>query len=84
MGGEQGQRGDRRAFFAQPVDNWISLNNTTPYVINQLEIKITDALGSKPNKLDGTSTIVIKIREHKRTATVVQGAGSNPQPINYL
>ena len=78
------QPDDRRAFFAQPVDNWIQLNNTTPYVINQLEIKITNALGSKPNKLDGTSTIVIKIREHRRTSTVVQGAGSNPQPINYL
>jgi len=73
---------NRSEFFAQPIDNWIKLNNTTSYVLNQISIKITDSLGSKPNRLDGNTCLTFKIRQHKRTPTVVQGAGSNPQPIN--
>ena len=63
----------RGCFFASPVENWICLNNPTPFSVSQLRCRITDALGNVPRVLDSTSTITIKIKKQGVESDFRQG-----------
>jgi len=63
----------RGEFFACPMENWICLNNPASFSVSQLRCRITDALGNKPNVLDSTSTITIKIKRRQREEGFRQG-----------
>lgn len=64
---------DRGEFFACPMENWICLNNPAPFSISSLRCRITDSLGNKPNMLDSTSTIVVKIKKRGSNVDFRQG-----------
>lgn len=64
---------DRGEFFACPMENWICLNNPAPFSISSLRCRITDALGNKPQVLDSTSTITIKIKKRGSNVDFRQG-----------
>jgi len=72
--------GHRGEFFACPMENWICLNNPTPFSISQLRCRITDALGNKPDILQSTSTITIKIKKRGRDEDFRQGGMNGVYP----
>lgn len=74
---------DRGEFFACPMENWICLNNPTPFSLSSIRCRITDALGNKPDCLDTTSTIVIKIKKRGRDEDYRQG-GMNGVYDSYV
>ena len=64
---------NRGEFFACPMENWICLNNPTPFSITSCRCRITDALGNKPMVLDSNSTITIKIKKRGSDVDFRQG-----------
>ena len=64
---------NRGEFFACPMENWICLNNPTPFSITSCRVRITDALGNKPMVLDSNSTITIKIKKRGSDTDFRQG-----------
>lgn len=64
---------DRGEFHACPMENWICLNNPAPFSVSSLRCRITDALGNKPQVLDSTSTITIKIKKRGSNVDFRQG-----------
>ncbi len=73
---------DRGEFFACPMENWICLNNPTAFSVSSLRCRLTDSLGNKPNMLDSTSTIVIKIKKRGSNVDFRQG-GMNGEFRGY-
>lgn len=63
----------RGQFFACPMENWVCLNNPAPFSTSSLRVRITDALGNKPNVLDSTSTITIKVKRRRSENDFRQG-----------
>jgi len=63
----------RGQFFAAPMENYICLNNPAPFSTSSLRVRITDALGNKPNILDSTSTITIKVKRRRSEVDFRQG-----------
>lgn len=63
----------RGEFFACPMENWICLNNPAPFSVTSLRCRITDSLGNKPDVLDTTSTITIKIKKRNSNSDYSQG-----------
>lgn len=71
--GEQDkQKGE---FFSCPMENYIQLNNPTAFSVSSLRVKITDALGQKPDVLDPNSTITIKIRNSRSSRDSMRQGG---------
>ena len=64
---------NRGEFFACPMENWICLNNPTPFSLTSCRVRITDALGNKPMVLDSNSTITIKIKKRGEDVDFRQG-----------
>jgi len=64
---------DRGEFFACPMENWICLNNPAPFSVSSLRCRLTDSLGNKPNMLDQTTTITIKIKKRGSNVDFRQG-----------
>jgi len=67
----------RGEFFACPMENWICLNNPAPFSVTSLRCRITDALGNKPDILDSTSTITIKIKKRGSNNDYNQGGNAS-------
>ena len=63
----------RGEFFANPMENWISLNNPAPFSLSSIRCRITDELGNKPGLLQTTSTITIKIKKKSGREAFRQG-----------
>ena len=57
----------------QPMENWICLNNPAPFSVSSLRCRLTDSLGNKPNMLDQTTTITIKIKKRGSNVDFRQG-----------
>lgn len=55
----------RGKYWSASIENWIDLNNPTPFSLSSLTVKITDELGNKPLCLEPNTTIIIKIRGRK-------------------
>lgn len=64
---------DKGKFYACPMENWICLNNPTPFSVSSLRCRLTDALGNKPRILNPTTTIVIKIKKRGDDVDYRQG-----------
>ena len=75
---------DKGKFYACPMENWICLNNPTPFSISSLRCRLTDALGNKPRILNPTTTIVIKIKKQGREEDFRQGGMNGVFPTPYM
>jgi hypothetical protein len=73
----QNQTNQRGEFFACPMENWICLNNPAPFSVSSLRCRLTDALGNKPDILDSTSTITIKIKKRNSDNDYSQGGNAS-------
>tara|TARA_R110002074_G_scaffold112661_2_gene240917 strand:+ start:423 stop:2408 length:1986 start_codon:yes stop_codon:yes gene_type:complete len=62
-------------FFSCPMENYIQLNNPAPFSVSSLRVKITDALGQKPEVLDPNTTITIKIRNSRSSRDSMRQGG---------
>ena len=67
----------RGEFFACPMENWICLSNPAPFSVSSLRCRLTDALGNKPDILDSTSTITIKIKKRNSDSDYSQGGNAS-------
>ena len=64
---------EKGKFYSCPMENWICLNNPTPFSVSSLRCRLTDCLGNKPRILNPTTTIVIKIKKRDKEVDFRQG-----------